>query len=504
LEYLLLVSVFVIATCGLIYELIAGTLASYLLGDSITQFSTVIGCYLFAMGIGSWLSRYIHKNLLGFFIKVEILIGIVGGCSAAFLLVLFEHVYSFHFLLYWVVTVIGILVGIEIPILLRLLKDRLEFKDLVSKVFTFDYVGALFASLLFPMILVPHLGLVKSSFLFGMLNVLVAIWVLYAIKENIPWIRLHKLTAITVLVALTFGFVYAENITSFSEVNAYQGKILFSKSTPYQRIIITKQSKDLRLFLNSHLQFSSVDEYRYHEALVHPALSATSNPRRILIIGGGDGLALREVLKYTAIESVTLVDLDPAMTKLFSSNSMLTDLNKRSLLSPKLTIINRDAFLWLKELCEHKKRPRFDAVIMDVPDPSNFSIGKLYSLTFFKLLRGIITKDSKIVVQSTSPLIARKSFWCIHNTLKAAGFLTTPYHAYVPSFGEWGFVLASLKPYVKPHQYPEGLRYISYETAKEMFHFPEDMSEVETKIQRLDDQVLVHYFDDEWAEYLIY
>ncbi len=504
MELLLLISVFVIATCGLIYELIAGTLASYLLGDSITQFSTIIGCYLFAMGIGSWLSRHIHKNLLSFFIKVEILIGVVGGCSAALLFVLFEHVYSFHLLLYFVVAIIGILVGVEIPILLRILEGRFEFKELVSKVFTFDYVGALFASILFPLILVPHLGLIKTGFLFGMLNTFVAIWVLYAIKEPIPWLRLHKLTAIAVLMALTFGFAYAEKITSFSETNSYQGSVIFSESTPYQRIVITKESKDLRLFLNSNLQFSSIDEYRYHEALVHPALSAISAPRRILIIGGGDGLALREVLKYAAVESITLVDLDAAMTKLFSSNSMLTDLNKRSLLSPKLTIINRDAFLWLKELCELKKRPRFDAVIIDVPDPSNFSIGKLYSITFFKQLRNIITKDSVIVLQGTSPLAARKSFWCINNTLEAAGFLTTPYHAYVPSFGEWGFILASLKPYTEPRRYPEGLRYISYETAKEMFHFPADMSKVETKIQRLDDQALVHYFDEEWAEYLIY
>ena len=504
MELLLLISVFVIATCGLIYELIAGTLASYLLGDSITQFSTIIGCYLFAMGIGSWLSRYIQKNLLGFFIKVEILVGIVGGCSAALLFVLFEHVYSFHLLLYFVVAIIGILVGVEMPILLRILEGRFEFKELVSKVFTFDYVGALFASILFPLLLVPHLGLIKTGFLFGMLNTLVAVWVLYAIKEHIPWLRLHKLTAITVLIMLTFGFIYADKITSFSEDNTYQGSVIFSESTPYQRIIITKQSKDLRLFLNSNLQFSSVDEYRYHEALVHPALSALSNPRKVLIIGGGDGLALREVLKYETIETVTMVDLDPAMTKLFSSNSMLTELNQKSLLSSKLTIINQDAFLWLKKIYELKNRPKFDAIIIDVPDPSNFSIGKLYSLTFFRLLHHIINQDSIIVIQSTSPLAARKSFWCVNNTLEAAGFLTTPYHAYVPSFGEWGYVIASLSPYGQPSQYPTGLRYISPETAKEMFHFPTDMAKVKTKIQRLDDQALVRYFDEEWAEYLIY
>lgn len=504
MELLLLVSVFVIATCGLIYELIAGTLASYLLGDSVTQFSTVIGCYLFAMGIGSWLSRYINRNLLGYFIKIEIMIGAIGGCSAALLFFMFDFVYSFRLLLYFIVGVIGIMVGIEIPLLLRILKDRFEFKDLVSKVFTFDYIGALFASVLFPLVLVPYLGLVKSSFLFGILNTLVAVWMLYVMKESIPWMRFHKLAAIIVLVGLMLGFAYSEKIMSISEANAYQGKVIFAESTPYQRIVLTKQSQDLRLFLNANLQFSSMDEYRYHEALVHPALSAVTSPKRVLIIGGGDGLALREALKYPEVEKVTLVDLDPAMTRLFSSNEMLTELNDKSLLSSKLTIINRDAFLWLKEIQHEKEKPIFDAIIIDVPDPSNFSVGKLYSLTFYKLLQSVTDENTLISIQSTSPLVARKSFWCINKTLKAAGFMTTPYHTYVPSFGEWGFILASWKPYTPPQKYPDGLRYVSYETAREMFHFPADMAEVETKIQRLDDQALVHYFDEEWSEYLIY
>lgn len=501
---LLLISVFVIATCGLIYELIAGTLASYLLGDSITQFSTIIGCYLFAMGIGSWLSHYITRNLLGFFIKVEILVGLIGGCSAAFLFLLFEHVYSFRVMLYCVVAIIGILVGIEIPILLRILKDRFEFKDLVSKVFTFDYIGALFASILFPMVLVPYLGLVKSSFLFGILNVLVALWVLCAIKEEIPASKLHMLSAITVLIGLLFGFVYSEKITSLSEANTYQGTIIHAQSSPYQRIVLTKQAEDVRLYLNANLQFSSLDEYRYHEALVHPVLSSVAPLKHVLIIGGGDGLAVREVLKYPSVESITLVDLDAAMTQLFSRNEMLMALNQRALLSPKLTIHNRDAFLWLKDYQAQRQHLRFDAVIIDMPDPSNFSVGKLYSVTFYKLLHRVMHPHSLVVVQSTSPLVARKSFWCVNHTLNAAGFKTTPYHAYIPSFGEWGFVIASHMPYVRPQHYPQGLRYISVETAGEMFHFPKDMAQIDTKIQRLDDQALIHYFDEEWSQYLIY
>lgn len=501
---ILLFSVVVIATCGLIYELIAGTVASYLLGDSVTQFSTIIGCYLFAMGVGSWLSRYVTHNLISFFVKVEILVGAIGGCSAAVLFMLFEHVHSFRLLLYFIVGLIGTLVGIEVPLLMRILKDKLEFKDLVSKVLAFDYIGALFASILFPLLLIPYLGLIKTSFLFGLMNVGVALWVLYAIEENTTRTFLNKLSAVVVLVGLTLGFVYSESLMSIAESGTYQGRIIFSESTPYQRIVITKAARDIRLFLNGNLQFSSVDEYRYHEALVHPVMSAIRNPERVLIIGGGDGMALREVLKYPSVSQVTLVDLDPAMTRLFSSNELLTDLNQQSLRSAKLKVINQDAFVWLKELTDSQTQARYDAIIIDLPDPSNYSVGKLYSLQFFRLLHTVMAPHGIAVVQSTSPLVARKSFWCVNNTLEAAGFHATPYHAYVPSFGEWGYVIATEGIFTPPAQYPAGMKYVSPDTAREMFHFPADMSKVATNIQRLDDQALVRYFDKEWSEYLVY
>lgn len=498
---LLLISVFVIATCGLIYELIAGTLASYLLGDSVTQFSTVIGCYLFAMGIGSWLSRYINKNLLLTFIQIEILIGAVGGSSAAILFLLFEHVEMFRVLLYFVVGVIGILVGIEIPLLMRILKDRLEFKDLVSKIFTFDYIGALFASVLFPLWLVPQLGLIKSSFLFGILNVAVAVWLLFALREDIPLLRLHRAAAITTLFALTLGLVFSESLVHVAEADSYQGEVIYAESTPYQRIVLTRERDDLRLFLNGNLQFNSHDEYRYHEALVHPVLAALDTPRRVLIIGGGDGLALREVLKYPSIDDITLVDLDARMTHLFSTQPMLTQLNHGSLLSGKVTLVHQDAFLWVKTRVNDLALHPFDAVIIDIPDPSNFSVGKLYSVTFFRELRKMISPSGFLVVQSTSPWVARKTFWCVNNTLERTGLRTAPYHAYVPSFGEWGYVIAGEGLYTPPSVFPEGLRFVSARSMPAMFSFPDDMARIDTAIQRLDDQVLVRYFDEEWSAY---
>ncbi|WP_216851111.1 polyamine aminopropyltransferase [Acidisphaera sp. L21] len=498
---LLLVSVFVIATCGLVYELIAGTLASYLLGDSVTQFSTVIGVYLSAMGVGSWLSGRLERDLLALFIRTEILIGLVGGFSAAALFLLFDQVTSFRIPLYGIVGVIGVLVGVEIPLLLRILQARFAFKDLVARVFTFDYIGALFASLLFPLILVPHLGLIRSGLLFGMLNVAVALWLLFSLGDEVRWVRGHRVAGIAALVALLVGFVYADRIMAISEAAVYADPVIYAQSTPYQRIVLTASRRDLRLFLNGNLQFSSRDEYRYHEALVHPGLAAVNTPNRVLIFGGGDGLAAREVLKVDAVQSITQVELDPAMVRLFSANTMLSSLNNAAFASPKLHVITADAFVWLKQQSDAGSAEKFDYIIVDFPDPSNYAIGKLYSLTFFRLLRQRLAPGGAIVVQSTSPYVARQSFWCVAATLEAAGFRTLPYHAYVPSFGEWGFVLASQAPLTLHDRYPAGLRYVNATTAADMQHFPPDMDRVPTEINRLDSQALVRYFDTEWAEY---
>ena len=261
------------------------------------------------MGIGSFLSKYINKDLVLTFIKVEILIGLVGGASAATLFMFFDHVESFRILLYCIVSIIGILIGLEVPLLMRILKERLEFKDLVSQVFTFDYVGALIASLLFPMVLVPYLGLIRSCFLFGILNVLVAIWTIRLFKEDLPWLKTLISAAVAAAAVLVSGFVLSDKLMTMAESSTFPDPIIFSTSTHYQRIVITSNGKDLRLFLNGNLQFSSRDEYRYHEALVHPTMSALTNPTDVLVLGGGDGMAVRELLKYPSLKSITLVDL---------------------------------------------------------------------------------------------------------------------------------------------------------------------------------------------------
>ena len=497
MTYALLLTAFVISTCGLVYELIAGTIASYLLGDSVTQFSIVIGVYLFAMGIGSFLSRYIEKNLVLTFVQIELLVGLIGGCSAATLFMLFEHVESFRILLYGIVGLIGILIGMEVPLLMRVLKDRLQFKDLVSQIFTFDYVGALIASILFPLVLVPVLGLVRSSFLFGLLNVLVAFWTIHLFRNELPWLRMMRSTAFILLVCLVCGFAFSEKLMAMAEAATFSDNIIYSTSTPYQRIVLTGNGKDFRLFLNGNLQFSSRDEYRYHEALVHPAMASLNEPKQILVLGGGDGLAVRELLKYPSVEQITLVDLDKQMTDLFRQKGLLSRLNEESLNDPKVKIINDDAFIWLRQ-----KAGKYDFIVVDFPDPSNFSLGKLYSDTFYKAIKNVLNPQGLLVVQSTSPYYAKNSFWCVVNTLNSVGLHTTPYHAFVPSFGDWGYVIASFDPFKSGEQFPQGLRYLSSETFSHMLHFSADMLPTVKLVNKLNNQSLVHMFESEWSEYV--
>jgi spermidine synthase len=386
---------------------------------------------------------------------------------------------------------------LEIPLLLRILQGQFELGDLVARVFAADYVGALIASILFPLLLVPRIGLIRTAFLFGIFNVAVA-WLL--LLRPGPLLRkpgAHRLAASGAMVVLVIGLVYADDILSFSEQAQYPGQAIFAKWTAYQRIVVTRQADDVRLFLNGNLQFSSRDEYRYHEALVHPLMSEVKRPRRVLVLGGGDGLALREILKYPSVGSITLVDLDPEVTSLFSRTAFLAKLNGGALQSPKVHVINADAFVWLQGV-----RATFDAVVVDFPDPSNYSIGKLFSVTFYRRLNAVLAPDGWAVIQSTSPYVAPQAFWCVDHTLQAAGFTTAPYHALVPSFGEWGFVLAGHASFVAPSSLPDGLRFLTPEVLRQMFSFPPDMQRQATDVNRLDNQVLVRYFDTEWGRYL--
>ncbi len=514
-EVALLASVFVVAACGLVYELAAGALASYLLGDSVLQFSSVIGTYLFAMGLGSWASRYVERQLVAQFLRIELLVGLIGGLMPAALFIAHSVLPAqgsglpFRSLLYGCVLLVGVLVGLEIPLVMRILKrrfaQRYALKDLVSQVLTFDYLGALVVALAFPLLFVPHLGLVRTGVFFGLLNAAVAVWALFLFRAELRQWRAHALACAAVVAALLAAMAGAERLTTWAEDQFYGDGVILRESSDYQRVVVTSSPAGLRLFLNGNLQFHSRDEYRYHEALVHPAMAAHGAPQRVLILGGGDGMAAREVLKYPSVQQVVLVDLDPHITGLFRSHPALAALNAGALSNPKLKVINADAFTWLEAYQaptggqSADLRERFDIIIIDFPDPSTYSLGKLYTTSLYERADQALAASGWMVVQTTSPLVARKSFWTVVATLEAAGLTPMPYHAHVPSFGEWGFILAGHRPWPGLRALPSGLRFVSPEGMPALLQFPPDMARVPAQANRLSNQVLVTTFEEEWG-----
>ncbi|HMO18655.1 MAG TPA: polyamine aminopropyltransferase [Oligoflexia bacterium] len=492
MRYFLLLSVCVVAICGLVYELIAATIASYLLGDSITHFSTIIGTYLFSMGIGSYLSRFVRESVLRAFIRIELIVACLGGFSALILYALFPLLESLYIPLYGLVVLVGTGVGAEIPLLMRILKEDMEFSDLVSTVLSFDYIGALLASILFPLVCIPMFGIVKTSLIFGVLNAIIAFLLVVFAREKLRGFRFEVITSSIVIFALCSALVMADDVVRAAETASYNEQVILSKSSPYQRLVVTRSGNDTRLYLNGQLQFSSRDEYRYHEALVHVGLGSVLNPENVLILGGGDGFAAREVLRYDTIKSIVLVDLDPAVVELFKSNKGLSSLSSNALSDKRLEIVHEDAFSWIR-----KTNLKFDFIIIDLPDPTNFSLGKLYSDYFYRNVSNLLNEDGLIVVQATSPLFARESFWMIAHTLQSVGLIIKPYHLYVPSFTEWGFILGGKKNYtIKPP--PKDLKFLTEEIYPSLFYFPRDMEEVQTDIQSLNTQSLVSLYSREW------
>jgi spermidine synthase len=503
-EVALLASVFVVAACGLVYELAAGALASYLLGDSVLQFSTVIGAYLFAMGLGSWLSRHVERQLVAVFLRVELLVGVVGGLMPAALFAAHASlpagaVAPFRVLLYTLVGLVGMLVGLEIPLVMRILKRhfsaRYALRELVAQVLTFDYLGALVVALAFPLLFVPHLGLVRTGVFFGLMNAAVAVWALWLFRAELRRFGAHVAACALVVGVLVAALAAADSMTTWAEDRFYGEHVILRQSSDYQRVVVTAGPAGVRLFLNGNLQFHSRDEYRYHEALVHPALAAHGAPRRVLVLGGGDGLAVREVLRYAGVQQVTVVDLDPQVTRLFAHEPLLARLNNGALNDPRVKVVNADAFGWLERHADS-----FDVIVVDFPDPTNFSLGKLYTTSFYALVDQHLAAGGYAVVQTTSPLIARKSFWTVAATIEAAGLTATPYHAHVPSFGEWGFIIAARRPWRLPTALPPGLRFVTVEGLPALLDFPPDMARVDAEPNRLSNQTLVHTFEAEWGQ----
>jgi len=495
-EVALLFGTFIIAICGLVYELLESTISSYLLGDSIYHFSLIIGLFMSSMGVGAWLSRFVGERVARAFVILQSIIAFVGGFSAFVLFYAFAYIDNYEVFLYLITIALGSMLGVEIPLIMRILKESFELKTNISNVFTADYIGALVASLLFPLVLVPKLGLMQTSFLFGMLNLFVGAMAWYIFRKTLS--KVYLLWILLIALLLGIGFYKASSLEGFIENKLYQNRIIYSKQTPYQKIVITAHNNRIAFYINGAIQFDSIDEYRYHESLVHPVMNMVKTHHNVLIIGGGDGLALREVLKYDDVDKVTLVDLDKQITTLFKTHALLSKLNNHSYDNPKVNVINQDAWKFVEHSSE-----LYDVIIIDLPDPNNISLSRLYSQSFYRLLGSHLSRFGAIVTQATSPLFSRKAFWSIEETLSKAGFYTHPYHIYIPSFGEWGFVIASHEKLpldgIKPIK---GLKFIDSKVLNQMLFFDKDISKPQDiQSNKLSSHKLIYYYNDGWKKW---
>lgn len=491
-------AVIVASLCSLIYELLISTTASYFLGGAVTNFSLTIGLYMAAMGFGAHLTGGMTGQLPGRFVTIEILLGLLGGLSVPLLYFVWAMDWPFYPVFIGLVLAIGGLTGCEVPLLARILENRFDLRENLARVLSLDYVGALCATLAFPFLLLPWLGIFTGSLVTGVLNTLVGLGVLWHFGAAIPNARrgVYALAGTALLLSLMAGG--SSWLLAAWRVHAYEDPVVHSEQTPYQRIVMTRFRNDLRLFLDGNLQFSSRDEYRYHEPLVHIPVAQTQGTIDVLILGGGDGLAAEEALEHERVRSIDIIDLDPAMLALARRHDALTELNDGALDDPRVDARAGDAFQFL-----HDTDQEYDLVIADLPDPNNVSLARLYSRSFYQAARGVLDRDGVFVTQATSPQFAGRAFRIIEATTRGAGFKqVAPYHAHIPSFGEWGFVMARKGNQALDKRPDLGQAQTEYLTAAgvpAMFRLPPDIPPAsEGEVSTLDEPVVLDAYLAGW------
>ncbi|MCK4707641.1 MAG: polyamine aminopropyltransferase, partial [Gammaproteobacteria bacterium] len=401
----------------------------------------------------------------------------------------------YELVMYSLILVIGAFVGMEIPILTTLLAQRKNIKDSIANVMSLDYLGALIGSVSFPLLLLPSMGLLRSSFVIGLINILVALTTVLFFKDQLKSYRKILALCLAIFALLCTFMIYGTVITRFAEKHLYFDQVIYSNQTPYQKLVVTRSTttREQRLYIDGHIQFSSRDEYRYHEYLVHPVMSIDGPRKNVLILGGGDGLAAREVLKYDDVELIHLVDIDPEMLRIGRELPILKRLNKNSMSSERLTAFSEDAFSFI-----NKPGILYDRVIIDMPDPHNEAINKLYSREFYTMIKRRMAADGILVTQSSSPFFTRRVFWSIEKTLANVFNQTLSYQTSLPSFGIWGFNMA--RNDIKfPQQFEFSIptRAITSETMLASLVFSKDMARIATPVNSIMEPKLYQlYIDD--------
>lgn len=463
-NFLLKACIFATGLAGIVAEYVMATLASYLLGDSVLQWTLTLSIMLFAMGVGSRLSKYFQTALLDAFVWVELLLSLLCATSAAFIYLLSVYIQWIAPVIYMLSFGIGLLIGLEIPLATRLNDYFEELRINISSVMEKDYYGALLGGLLFAFVALPYLGLTYTPIILGSINFLVAAALF--IRHRKVLVRGKQLSA-GFLFVLVFLIALAWNVKPiilYGEQQKYVDRVIYQQQTPYQRIVITQWKEYFWLFLNGNEQFSSYDEERYHEPLVHPAMKISNARKQVLVLGGGDGLAVREILKYPDVEQVTVVDLDPAITRLGQTHPLFVQLNEDALNHPRVHIINQDAYAFLKESSQ-----LYDVIIIDLPDPKTVDLARLYTREFYQLTARHLSRGGVMVTQAGSPFFSRKAFLSILKTMRAAELSAIPYHNNIPTLGEWGWVLGVKGVSISPENLKKRLSQLSFEDINTRF-----------------------------------
>lgn len=472
-KLLFLIAVFLYSATNIAYEILGATTLTILLGASVFYFSLTIGVYLASLGIGAWLSAKIERELLKKLVIIGMAASVLGGGLIPLLFgglgITFQRVslfdasrllqsldigfWLFNIFAFALIALIGILAGFGLPLFSRLLNQSEELKDALGKVFFLDYLGSLVVSILIPILLFPVIGLVRTSFLMGFFNALgVLLLMIFARFFEGRFPKPVMVTSLAVVLFLNaIGFASGDKFESFLEKKQFgNNELLYYYQSPYQRIDFTR-SRDgrIKLFLSGQHQFESGEWERvYHESFAHPAMAlfeGEAKPLNVLILGGGDGLLLREVLKHPEVESVTLVDIDQAMIDASKNLAFMREINQDSFFDPRVRIVIADAFKFI----EKNQDTKFDLVFSALPGPYDFSLARLYSREFFLNLKKILKDDGLGVIQSVGYRSPTHNM--ILATVRAADFFAVGYH--VPDeFGPprkpygFGYVLIAKKP----------------------------------------------------------
>ncbi len=433
------IALFATGLAGIVAEFVLSTLATYLLGNAVFQWTIVMSLMLFSMGLGSRLSSMVRDHILDAFIWVEFALSLLCASSAALAYGLAGQTNNMSLVIYATSIGVGLLIGMEIPLVTRLNEAYEELRVNISAVMEKDYFGALFGGLFFAFFALPYLGLTYTPIALGAINFIIASFLLFRffhLMRRKKGLALACAFCAVYLVTLT---VFAQPVIRYGEQAKYKDKVILSHQTPYQKIVMTKWKQYYWLFLNGQEQFSTYDEERYHEPLVHPALRLTADRSSVLILGGGDGLALREALKYPDVKSVTLVDMDAGMTELAKTFPILVDINRASFHDSRVKVINRDASSFIRD-----DEGFYGAIIIDMPDPDTIDLTHVYSLNFYRAVKRRLIRGGIAVTQASSPFFAKQAFLCVVKTMRAAGFSVLPYHNSIPTMGEWGWSLGAV------------------------------------------------------------